>query len=83
MRPELLTMSTEERPRLQIIGHFKHAKTTVAKAAVALGLTGVADVPCFRPLSPVRGSCPGAQTARAKLQRGICSKCTHRSAEAP
>jgi len=39
MRPELLTMSTEERQRLQFIGQLKHGKTTVARAAAALGLS--------------------------------------------
>jgi transposase len=36
---EVLTMSTKERQRLQVIGHLKHGKTTVAKAAAALGLS--------------------------------------------
>jgi hypothetical protein len=36
---ETLTMSTKERQRLQIIGHLKHGKTTVLKAAAALGLS--------------------------------------------
>ena len=36
---EILTMSTKERQRLQLIGHLKHGKTTVAKAAAALGLS--------------------------------------------
>jgi len=37
--PENLTMSTKERQRLQVIGHLKHGKTTVLKAAATLGLT--------------------------------------------
>lgn len=37
--PENLIMSTKERQRLQVIGHLKHGKTTVLKAATALGLT--------------------------------------------
>jgi transposase len=36
---EILTMSTKERQRLQVIGHLKHGKTTVAKAAAALGVS--------------------------------------------
>ena len=36
---EILTMSTKERQRLQVIGHLKHGKTTVTKAAAALGLS--------------------------------------------
>jgi hypothetical protein len=36
---ETLTMSTKERQRLQVIGHLKHGKTTVLKAAAALGLS--------------------------------------------
>lgn len=36
---EILTMSTKERQRLQVIGHLKQGKTTVAKAAAALGLS--------------------------------------------
>ena len=35
---ETLTMSTKERQRLQILGHLKHGKTTVVKAAAALVL---------------------------------------------
>jgi transposase len=35
---EVLTMSTKERQRLQVIGHLKHHQTTVAKAAATLGL---------------------------------------------
>ena len=30
---ETLTMSAKERQRLQVLGHLKHGKTTVAKAA--------------------------------------------------
>lgn len=36
---EVLTMSTKERQRLQVIGQLKHRQTTVAKAAAAVGLT--------------------------------------------
>ena len=36
---ETLTMSTKERQRLQVLGHLKHGKTTVGKAAAALGLS--------------------------------------------
>jgi len=36
---ETLTMSTKERQRLQILGHLKHGKTTVVKAAAALGIS--------------------------------------------
>lgn len=36
---EILTMSTKERQRLQVIGTLKHGKTTVATAAAALGLS--------------------------------------------
>ena len=36
---EVLTMSTKERQRLQLLGHLKHGKTTVAKAAAALGVS--------------------------------------------
>ena len=36
---EILTMSTKERQRLQVIGHLKHGKTTVTKTAAALGLS--------------------------------------------
>ena len=36
---ETLTMSTKERQRLQVMGHLKHGKTTVVKAAAALGLS--------------------------------------------
>jgi transposase len=36
---EMLTMSTKERQRLQLIGHLKQGKTTVAKVAAALGLS--------------------------------------------
>jgi transposase len=36
---EMLTMSTKERQRLQVIGQLKHGKTTVAKAAAALALS--------------------------------------------
>jgi len=36
---EILNMSTKERQRMQVIGHLKHGKTTVAKAASALGLS--------------------------------------------
>jgi transposase len=36
---ETLPMSTKERQRLQILGHLKHGKSTVAKAAAALGLS--------------------------------------------
>ena len=37
--PEILPMSTKERQRLEVIGHLKHGKTTVVKAAATLGLT--------------------------------------------
>ena len=37
--PEVLTMSTKERQRLQVISHLRHGKTTVVEAAAALGLT--------------------------------------------
>ena len=36
---ETLTMSTKERQRLQILGHLQHGKTTVVKAAAALGIS--------------------------------------------
>jgi transposase len=36
---ETLTMSTKERQRLQVMSHLKHGKTTVVKAAAALGLS--------------------------------------------
>jgi len=36
---EMLTMSTKERQRLQLIGHLKQGKTTVAKVAAALALS--------------------------------------------
>jgi hypothetical protein len=36
---ETLTMSTKERQRLQVLGHLKHGKTTVVKAAAALGVS--------------------------------------------
>ena len=36
---ETLTMSTKERQRLQVLGHLKHGKTTVVKAAAALGIS--------------------------------------------
>jgi len=36
---EILTMSTKERQRLQLIGHLKHGRTTVAKTAAALGVS--------------------------------------------
>jgi transposase len=36
---EVLTMSTKERQRLQVIGHLKHGKTTILKAAAALGVS--------------------------------------------
>ena len=37
--PEILPMSRKERQRLEVIGHLKHGKTTVVKAAATLGLT--------------------------------------------
>lgn len=36
---ETLTMSTKERQRLQILGQLKHGKSTVVKAAAALGMS--------------------------------------------
>jgi hypothetical protein len=36
---ETLSLSTKERQRLQVLGHLKHGKTTVVKAAAALGLS--------------------------------------------
>ena len=36
---ETLSMSTKERQRLQVLGHLRHGKTTVVKAAAALGLS--------------------------------------------
>ena len=36
---ETLTMNTKERQRLQVLGHLKDGKTTVAKAAAALALS--------------------------------------------
>jgi len=36
---EMLTMSTRERQRLQVLGDLRHGKTTVATAAAAVGLS--------------------------------------------
>lgn len=49
---ETLTMSTKERQRLQILGHLKHGKTTVVKAAAALGIS---ERQMYRVLDRYRG----------------------------